>query len=100
MATFLLNEKRQEISDIEKRHGIRVIVVPSESLETPHFEVQRIREQDGAASEYSYKLTNTLSEDTTSQEDTDFAKPVPPALQPAVKTLPPSQAAPTPYRKV
>jgi len=99
VATFLLNEKRQEISDIEKRHGIRVIVVPSESLETPHFEVQRIREQDGAASEYSYKLTNTLSEDTTSQEDTDFAKPVPPALQPAVKTLPPSQAAPTPTAK-
>lgn len=98
VATFLLNEKRQEISEIEKRHGIRVIVVPNESLETPHFEVQRIRKQDAVASEYSYKLTNTLSEDITSQE-TDFAQPVPPALQPAVKTLAPTQPAPTPAER-
>ncbi len=98
VATFLLNEKRQEISDIEKRHNIRVIVVPNESLETPHFEVQRIREQDGATAEYSYKLASTLSEDVTSQE-TDVVKPVPPAQQPAVKTLAPTQPAPTPTAK-
>jgi ribonuclease E len=98
VATFLLNEKRQEISDIEKRHNIRVIVVPNESLETPHFEVQRIREQDGAATEYSYKLASTLSEDVTSQE-TDVVKPVPPAQQPAVKTLAPTQPAPAPTAK-
>ncbi len=98
VATFLLNEKRQEISEIEKRHDIKVIVVPNESLETPHFEVQRIRKQDAVASEYSYKLTNTLSEDITSQE-TDFAQPVPPALQPAVKTLAPTQPAPTPAER-
>ncbi|MEH6467395.1 MAG: Rne/Rng family ribonuclease, partial [Porticoccus sp.] len=98
VATFLLNEKRQEISEIEKRHSIRVIVVPNESLETPHFEVQRIREQDGATAEYSYKLTNTLSEDITSQE-IDVVKPVPPAQQPAVKTLAPTQPAPAPTSK-
>ncbi|MEH6469261.1 MAG: ribonuclease E, partial [Porticoccus sp.] len=98
VATFLLNEKRQEISEIEKRHGIKVIVVPNESLETPHFEVQRIREQDGATAEYSYKLTNTLSEDITSQE-IDVVKPVPPAQQPAVKTLAPTQSAPAPTSK-
>jgi ribonuclease E len=98
VATFLLNEKRQEISEIEKRHNIRVIVVPNESLETPHFEVQRIREQDGATAEYSYKLASTLSEDVTSQE-IDVVKPVPPAQQPAVKTLAPTQPAPAPTSK-
>ena len=98
VATFLLNEKRQEISEIEKRHNIRVIVVPNENLETPHFEVQRIREQDGATAEYSYKLASTLSEDVTSQE-IDVVKPVPPAQQPAVKTLTPTQPAPAPTSK-
>ena len=98
VATFLLNEKRQEISDIEKRHNIRVIVIPNESLETPHFEVQRIREQDGATPEYSYKLASTLSEDVTSLE-TDVVKPVPPAQEPAVKALSPTQPAPTPTAK-
>ena len=46
IATYLLNEKRKAISDIEKRHDVQVIVVPSESMETPHFSVYRLRENE------------------------------------------------------
>lgn len=99
VATFLLNEKRREIFEIEKRHGSKIIILPNENLETPHFEVQRIREQDGLASEYSYRLTNTLSEDFAAPEN-DHVQPVPPALQPAVKTPTPSQPAPVPLEKI
>ncbi|PHS73559.1 MAG: ribonuclease E [Porticoccus sp.] len=99
VATFLLNEKRKEIFEIEKRHGSKIIILPNENLETPHFEVQRIREQDGLASEYSYRLTNTLSEDFAAPEN-DHVQPVPPALQPAVKTPTPSQPAPVPLEKI
>lgn len=99
VATFLLNEKREEIFEIEKRHGSKIIILPNENLETPHFEVQRIREQDGLASEYSYRLTNTLSEDFAAPEN-DHVQPVPPALQPAVKTPTPSQPAPVPLEKI
>ncbi|WP_461516370.1 ribonuclease E [Porticoccus sp.] len=98
VATFLLNEKRKEIFEIEKRHGSKIVVIPDERLETPHFEVKRIREQDGVTTEYSYRLTNTLSEEFISQDD-DLVKPVPPAPQPAVQTLTPSQPAPTPVEK-
>jgi len=98
VATFMLNEKRKEISDIEKRHNIKVVVIPNESLETPHFEVQRIRKQDDVNTEYSYKLTDTISEDLVAQEQ-DHVKPVPPAQQPAVKALAQTQPAPTPSGK-
>jgi len=98
VATFLLNEKRKEIFEIEARHKIKVVVIPNENLETPHFEVQRIRKQDDVSTEYSYKLTDTISEDLVTQE-TDIVKPVPPAQQPAVKTIAPSQPAPTPASK-
>ncbi len=43
VATFLLNEKRNIISEIEKRQNIHVTLVPSPSLESPHYEIQRVK---------------------------------------------------------
>ncbi|WP_251372557.1 ribonuclease E [Rheinheimera oceanensis] len=43
VATYLMNEKRDAIRRIEKRHGIRVFVIPNEHMETPNHEVIRIR---------------------------------------------------------
>nr|WP_173425287.1 ribonuclease E [Muribacter muris] len=46
IASYLLNEKRRAISDIEKRHSVQVVVVPTETMETPHFSVYRLRESE------------------------------------------------------
>ena len=46
VATFLLNEKRNDISGIERRQEIEILLIPNQNLETPKFEIQRIREQD------------------------------------------------------
>ncbi len=46
VATFLLNEKRQPLLEIEKRHGISVVLIPNKHLETPHYSIERIRRQD------------------------------------------------------
>ncbi|WP_208790054.1 ribonuclease E [Actinobacillus vicugnae] len=46
IASYLLNEKRKAISSIEKRHNVQVVVVPTESMETPHFSVYRLRENE------------------------------------------------------
>lgn len=45
-ATFVLNEKRAEITQIEKTHNVALIVVPNKHLETPHFEIERIRTKE------------------------------------------------------
>ncbi|MEH6628561.1 MAG: ribonuclease E [Motiliproteus sp.] len=44
VATFLLNEKRANISEIEKRCGTEILVVPNPNMETPHYEVIRLRD--------------------------------------------------------
>lgn len=44
IASYLLNEKRRSVQHIEKFHNVRVIIVPNSDMETPHFEVVRIRE--------------------------------------------------------
>lgn len=46
IAAYLLNEKRAAIFDIEKRQNVSVIVVPSQHLLTPQYEVERIRLTD------------------------------------------------------
>ncbi len=44
VATYLLNEKRHEVHGIEMRHQVRVVIVPNPNMETPHYEVVRLRE--------------------------------------------------------
>ncbi|RMG27392.1 MAG: ribonuclease E [Gammaproteobacteria bacterium] len=43
VGTFLLNEKRALLHEIEQRHGVTVLLIPSPALETPTFEVERLR---------------------------------------------------------
>ena len=94
VATFLLNEKRSEITEIEERNKLKVVVLPNPEMETPHYDVQRIRAQDEAPSEYSYRLT----ESTPIEDKLELIqpKPVPPAQKPAVQNLPPQAPVPKP----
>ena len=57
VAAYLLNEKRTALGEIEQVTRARVLVIPNPNLETPHFEVQRLRndEVDGDH-ETSYKI--------------------------------------------
>jgi ribonuclease E len=51
VAAFLFNEKRREVGRIEEQQEVEVLIVPNPHLENPHFNVQRIREQDVARRE-------------------------------------------------
>ena len=45
-ATYLLNEKRIELNAIESRVGTPIMVVPDETLETPHYHIRRLRMEE------------------------------------------------------
>lgn len=92
VATFLLNEKRPEISGIEKRHGTRIVIMPHPEMETPHFQIERVREQDEAGESYSYQLAQATT--VESKDDVSQVRPVAPLPQPGVQTLPPATQAP------
>jgi len=46
VAAYLLNEKRAALSEIETVTKARMLVIPNPNLETPHFEVQRLRDDE------------------------------------------------------
>ena len=59
VATFLLNEKRQAIHDVEKRQDIEVVLVPNPHMETPHYSIERVRASDmpeGREEKSSYQM--------------------------------------------
>ncbi|HHQ69178.1 MAG TPA: Rne/Rng family ribonuclease, partial [Halothiobacillaceae bacterium] len=43
VATYLLNEKRNELAEIEQRYQIELMLLPNINLETPHYEIERVR---------------------------------------------------------
>jgi ribonuclease E len=90
VATYLLNEKRKTISSIEMRNSTRVVIVPNAEMMTPHFEVQRLRDDDEGTLETSYKIVSHIDE---AKEEEEEAKPLV-VNKPAVQLTSPSQPAP------
>jgi ribonuclease E len=58
VATFLLNEKRDILFDIESRQSVNITLIPNTNLDTPHYEVKRLRTIDNETDTktHSYKL--------------------------------------------
>lgn len=46
VATFLLNEKRASVIKIEERHNVKAVIIPNHHMDTPHFDVIRIRDDE------------------------------------------------------
>ncbi len=46
IANYLLNEKRRALIEIEQRHDAPVVIVADTQMQTPHFEVSRLRENE------------------------------------------------------
>ncbi|MES9825243.1 MAG: ribonuclease E [Candidatus Thiodiazotropha endolucinida] len=94
IATFLLNEKRQAIHDIERRQSIDVVLVPNIHLDTPNYTIERVRMGDLPADDdtvSSYKMVTDESE----QKVQDFGKAKQPqAEKPAVKSIAPTSPVP------
>ena len=58
VATFLLNEKRAAIAEIEQREHVNVILLPEPDMDTPHFLVERLRDDqmDDEEPKASYEI--------------------------------------------
>ena len=95
VATYLLNEKRAEIYAIEARLKINVMLIPNVHLETPNYNIDRLRHDQIKSNETltSYQMADKPVEEvklpsSVAQE----AKPV--RQQAAVRGITPTQPAP------
>ena len=55
VGSFLLNEKREVIADIENRHNARIVILPNPHMDTPHYEVTRLRPDDSLIGQASHE---------------------------------------------
>jgi len=58
VATYLLNEKRRSVFHIEKHHDVNILIIPNPHMDTPQYEVLRVR-TDESIVEASYEKTIT-----------------------------------------
>ena len=93
IANYLLNEKRRALVEIETRHDAPIIVVADDQLETPHFNVSRLR--DGETGEEvakpSYHRTSPRKLEVHALTKAHINVPD----LPAVTHVAPAQPAPT-----
>lgn len=93
VGTYLLNEKREPLRAIEQNHKVRVVIIPNPNLETPHFEVERIRD-DQVVTQLSHEmdLMEGAAEGEAPNSQDLGVKP----QEPAVKLMAPDTAPPAP----
>ena len=95
VAAYLLNEKRHDVAETEKRTQTHLVIAPNANLETPHYEIQRIRDDsaEAEAEVLSYELADTAGETEQRERDTERRRNSRPVQQPAIK---PAASAPPP----
>ena len=97
VATYLLNEKRDWVRSLESRSDTQVIMVANPALETPHYQVRRVRDDQVELPEnagLSYELVD-IADDGELPPAMQDQKPVETA---AVATVTPITPVPPPRK--
>jgi ribonuclease E len=94
VATFLLNEKRADIHMIEQRMGVQVVLIPNIHLETPNYNIVRVKHDDVTDDSHraSYKMVEMPTETSYIPSAEETIKAVKPVA--AVKGITPAAPAP------
>jgi ribonuclease E len=100
VATYLLNEKRAEIHAIEARLKVNVVLIPNVYLETPNYNITRLRHDDVKLGEIqtSYQMVEKPAQESVLPSAAQEAKPA--RQQAAVRGITPSQPAPVREQKL
>ena len=96
IASYLVNEKRGHLTAIESRNRVHLQIVPNPNMDTPQYELERVRddqleEQFGTP---SHEVTEAIAE----APDPEWVEDDPPAPvpQPVVKSVQPRTSAAAP----
>jgi ribonuclease E len=112
-ATYLLNEKRDKIDDLELRRNVKLVVIPDPNLETPHYQIERVKDNDTHRHESNYKksyeliteedvvdLVEIATNNSAPGEVAAVQRIEPPAPKPAAKPEPVAKSNPGIFQKI
>ena len=94
--TFLLNEKRAQVREIEARNRVGITIVPNHTLQTPAYEIRRVR-GDHLTQDNNDAVSHLLAQDFEASAQEELAEGPAPAKTPekaAVEQIVPSTPAP------
>lgn len=85
IASFLMNEKRSAITNIEKKQHIKIIIVPNKYINAPNYEIKIIKKEDlPKYQDISYTLVNKKDSVEYDPSKITNVAHIPPKLAPAV----------------
>ena len=95
VTSFLLNEKRTEITKIELKQRVTVLLIPNPHIETPNYKLERLRQDDPRLEglQASYTMIEEPSDEVGITRREKSAKP---KQEPVIKGVLPDQPAPPP----
>jgi len=98
VATYIFNEKRKDLTEIENRTGVEISFIANKTMLLPHYEVNRLRKSETASVEgkTSYQLASDSEE--VYVPDRDKANAVE-GEKAAVQSVTPAQPAPVVEKK-
>lgn len=94
VSAFLLNEKRSAVGEIEQETKVRVLIIPNPNMQTPHFEVIRLRDDEVDEDQReSFEIDLSAFETEATTSDDEKSAPAPQAL---VRGVTPDAPPPAP----
>ena len=96
VVSFLLNEKRTEITKIELKQRCTVLLVPNKHLETPNYKLERLRHDDPRLEnlQASYTMIEEPEDEVAISRRRTSEERAKPKQEPVIKGVLPDQPAP------
>jgi ribonuclease E len=96
VTSFLLNEKRTEITKIELKQRVNVLLIPNPHIETPNYKLERLRHDDPRLEAYkaSYTMIEEPSDEVGITRRRDANDKGRAKQEPVIKGILPSEPAP------
>jgi len=99
VATYLLNEKRDAVREIEERNNAQALLVPDTNLVTPHYEIERIRSSETDHDAVQLDSHELATKKVTSYTPTADKVQIAESETAAVQTVAPPSPIPPPAAK-
>src|SRR5580658_4831339 len=94
VATYLMNEKRDELHELEDKSHVRMMIVPNPHIQTPEFSIRRVRDDETGLAENSQVSYQIPVAPPPMSDLVERGEKKPPAEPPAVAVMLPKTAAP------
>jgi ribonuclease E len=98
VTSFLLNEKRTEITKIELKQRVTVLLVPNKHLETPNYKLERLRHDDPRLE--GLQASYTMIEEPEDEVGITRREKAKAKQEPVIKGVLPDEPAPPPRAPV